>query len=399
MSGFITNPITSALKNYNTTVKRGRKYKGFLPSFTPIIYNLSADNTIPNKYNVVYVTGENFFPNGITYINFGGFQKIPVIFYSASTISFVIPLDAYGGNYSVVAVNIYNDNFATPVNYSYPGHLKYSNSLNYFLLHYTITGSYDISSNSDYNTLITIKSDSTIVFYNTYQIYYTAVGGGGGGAGGAYINSTGGGGGGGGGGSINTGYFPVGAYKHYKFIIGMGGNGGANGSVSSLGLDGDSGTSSQICKEQAVVFNAVGGEGGFGDETTIGNGKGGKCGNDTLGGAGNTNPGGTGYNGAGGGGGAQSAPGGGANQQNTTIPYYGKVFGAGGGGGAGEGNNTGGSGGNYAGSGGNGLGGSAGNGTANYGGGGGGGGGGSSSIAAGSGGNGGSGIIILMFNV
>ena len=41
MSGFITNPITSALKNYNTTVKRGRKYKGFLPSFTPIIYNLS----------------------------------------------------------------------------------------------------------------------------------------------------------------------------------------------------------------------------------------------------------------------------------------------------------------------------------------------------------------------
>jgi hypothetical protein len=310
MSAFITNPITSALQNYNTTV---------------IIYSLSTNDTIPNKYTVVYVTGENFFPNGITYINFGGFQKIPVIFYSSFSISFVIPLDAFGGNYSVVAVNIYNDNFAPPVNYSYPGHLNYSNSLNYFLLHYTITGSYAISSNSGYNTVITLTADSTIVFYNTYDIYFIAVGGGGGGAGGAY-NSTGGGGGGGGGGDVLTGNFPVGAYHQYKLFIGIGGDGGTKGSVSSLGLNGSGGTSSHIAKDTALYFEAKGGGGGFGDETTIGNGKGGQSGNDTLGGAGNTNPGGSGYNGAGGGGGAQSAAGGNANTINTTIPYYGKVL-------------------------------------------------------------------------
>jgi hypothetical protein len=392
---FITNPISSALRNYITTEKRGRRYNGFLPSFTPIINSLSTNDTIPNKYTVVYVTGENFFPNGVTYINFGGYQKIPIVFYSSSYISFAIPLDAIGGNYSVVAVNIYNDNFAPPVKYSYPGHLKYSNSLNYFLLHYTITGSYTITSNSDYNTVITLTADSIMVFYNTYNIYYTAVGGGGGGAGGAYINTTGGGGGGGGGGEVITGNFPVGEYHHYKFFPGIGGNGGTKGSISSLGLDGTSGTSSQICRDTAVTFKARGGEGGFGDETTIGNGKGGQAGNDTLGGAGNTNPGGNGYNGSGGGGGAAGAAGGDGFPVIKSIPYYDKVFGAGGGGGAGANNATNGTAGNiYAGSGNSHI-----DGTANYGGGGGGGKGGDSTTAPTNGGKGGSGIIILMFNV
>lgn len=395
MSAFITNPITSALQNYNTTVKRGRRYKGFLPSFNPIIYSLSTNNTIPNKYTIVYVTGENFFQNGITYINFGGFQKIPITFYSSFLISFVIPLDAIGGNYSVVAVNIYNDNFAPPVNYSYPGHLNYSNSLNYFLLHYTITGSYSITSNTNYNTVITLTADSTIVFYNVYPIYYTAVGGGGGGAGGAYENTTGGGGGGGGGGEVITGYFSVGIYHHYKFVVGIGGDGGTKGSVSSLGLDGSSGTSTTI--SSGIDFRARGGGGGFGDETNVANGKGGKAGNDTLGGAGNTTPGSDGYNGSGGGGGAQSAAGGNAYTVNRTIPYYDKIFGAGGGGGAGAGNNTNGSGGNiYAGYGNTGSDSAA---TANYGGGGGGGQGGDSTRSPTDGGKGGSGVIILMFNV
>uniref|UniRef100_A0A6C0IFC4 Glycine-rich domain-containing protein n=1 Tax=viral metagenome TaxID=1070528 RepID=A0A6C0IFC4_9ZZZZ len=393
MPAFISNPISSAVQKYNTTVKRGRRYKGFLPSFNPIIYNLSTNNTIPNKYTVVYVSGENFFPNGITYVNFGGFHKIPVVFYSSFLISFLIPLQAIGGNYSVVAVNIYNDNFSPPVNYSYSGHLNYSNSLNYFLLHYKITGSYDISKNSDYNTVITLTADSTIVFYNTYQIYFTAVGGGGGGAGGAYINSTGGGGGGGGGGEVITGYFSVGIYHQYKLTVGIGGNGGTKGSISSLGKDGSSGTPSTI--SAGIVFKARGGGCGFGDETTVGNGKGGRSGNDTLGGAGNLSPGGFGTNGAGGGGGATNAAGGDTNLLYKTIPYYGRVFGAGGGGGAGAGSDTNGTTDNiYAGSGNTHI-----SGTANYGGGGGGGQGGDSNTPTTDGGKGGSGVIILMFNI
>jgi len=395
MSSFITNPITSALKNYNTTVKRGRRYKGFLPSFNPIIYSLSTNDTIPNKYRLLYVTGENFFPNGITYVNFGGFQKLPITFYSSFLISFLIPLDAIGGNYSVVAVNIYNGNFSPPVKYSYPGILNYSNSINYFLLHYKITGSYSITSNTEYNTIITLTADSTIVFYNIYQIYYTVVGGGGGGAGGAYINTTGGGGGGGGGGEVITGYFTVGIYHHYNLIVGRGGNGGTKGSINSLGQNGSSGTSTTI--SSGLNFKASGGGGGFGDETTIGNGKGGKSGNDTLGGAGNTSPGSNGYNGAGGGGGAQSESGGDSSTIIKTIPYYGKIYGAGGGGGAGARGTTNGTGGNiYAGYGNTGSDSAA---TANYGGGGGGGQGGDSTTGPTDGGNGGSGIIILMFNV
>jgi uncharacterized protein (TIGR03437 family) len=115
---------------------RCRKYKGFYPSFTPTINSLSITNSTIGVYSLVEINGTNFFPpcNGTTYVNFGPYTQLPIIFYSSFNISFIIPLNAVAGSYNVQVVNIYNDNFSTPVKQTYPGILNYSNSITYTLV-------------------------------------------------------------------------------------------------------------------------------------------------------------------------------------------------------------------------------------------------------------------------
>ena len=109
------------------------KYSKFLPSFTPTISNLSVTSSTSGIYSLVYINGSNFLPpcNGTTYVNFGSFKRLPITFYSSFNISFVVPLSAPVGNYDVVVVNVYNDNFSLPVNQSYSGKPHYSNSIIY----------------------------------------------------------------------------------------------------------------------------------------------------------------------------------------------------------------------------------------------------------------------------
>jgi len=129
-----TNYQTSEGKQPITTViNRCLKYKGFLPSFTPTINNLSVTTSTAGVYSLVYVNGSNFLPpcNGTTYVNFGAFKQLPITFYSSFNISFLVPLSANTGNYNVTVVNIYNGNFSPPVNQSFPGILNYSNSIAY----------------------------------------------------------------------------------------------------------------------------------------------------------------------------------------------------------------------------------------------------------------------------
>ena len=107
-------------------VQRISKCKGrksVYPSFTPVIDSLSSTASVAGYYTVVTIQGSNFLPpcNGETYVNFGTYKQIPIIFYSSFTISFVVPLAAIGGIYNIRVVNIYNDNFSLPVNQSYPG--------------------------------------------------------------------------------------------------------------------------------------------------------------------------------------------------------------------------------------------------------------------------------------
>lgn len=107
--------------------------KSFYPSFNPIINGLSVTSSASRAYSLVYITGSNFISptNGTTYVNFGSFSNLPITFYSSFNISFVVPLNALAGSYNVVVVNVYNGNFSTAVNTSYPGNPNYSNSITY----------------------------------------------------------------------------------------------------------------------------------------------------------------------------------------------------------------------------------------------------------------------------
>ena len=131
MSAFLSNPITTASQNIIPKQKNCRAYKQLLPSFTPVITNLSVTQSIAGNYSLVYINGLNFLPNGTTYVNFGPYTNLPIIFYSSFNLSFVVPLNAKAGNYNIVVVNIYNSNFSPAVNQSYPGIQNYSNKVFY----------------------------------------------------------------------------------------------------------------------------------------------------------------------------------------------------------------------------------------------------------------------------
>jgi hypothetical protein len=131
---FTGNPITSAIGKINTTIStRCRKYQGFYPSFTPEIGHLSTTTSVAGKYSFVAIHGQNFLPNGTTYVNFGSYTNIPVTYISSFNIAFVVPIKAIASSYNVVVVNVYSDTFSPPVNQSYAGTLNYSNPVVYTL--------------------------------------------------------------------------------------------------------------------------------------------------------------------------------------------------------------------------------------------------------------------------
>ena len=118
---------------YQKTSRKCRKFKGFYPSFKPLLNNLSVTSSTAGIYTELYVNGSNFLPNGTTFIKFGNYD-LPVTYYSSFNLSFVVPWDAVPGNYSVSIVNLYNGNFSSPVNQTYPGVLNFSNTITYTLL-------------------------------------------------------------------------------------------------------------------------------------------------------------------------------------------------------------------------------------------------------------------------
>jgi hypothetical protein len=124
------------LKQYDKkyTESPCRKITSMYPSFTPTINNLSITSSKKGIYTIVYINGTNFLPPvyGTTFLNFGNeYKNIPILFYTTSQISFVIPLNATIGNYNVVVVNVYNCNFSPQINSSNTGNLNYSNSITY----------------------------------------------------------------------------------------------------------------------------------------------------------------------------------------------------------------------------------------------------------------------------
>ena len=371
---------------------RGRK--SFYPSFAPVIYSLSSTASVAGYYTVVTIQGANFFPpcNGETYVDFGLFTKLPITFYNSSTISFIVPLNAVAGVYNVRVVNIYNGNFSLPVNQSYPGIPNYSNSIPYIISNrpYIVSGTYTITSDTSFNTIITFTGNGSFSFLPYYTsipitsipINYTVVGGGGGGGG----NNGAVGFGGGGGGQVLKGNLNSSFNILYSVTVGSGGAGGtSNSSIAQNGLN------SSIISSLTTII-ALGGIAAPQSGSNNGNG-------------GNSGAGGTGgifyngdppapltINGVNGGGGAA-----GSGQQalagNGGYNIIDSNYGGGGGGGSNNGFISGGLGVGGGGNGGNQFTSGA-NATANTGGGGGG-----CAFDAVKGGNGGSGIVILYFNV
>ena len=129
------NYISNSLLNNIRDRSNCRRYKSVYPNFAPTINSLSVTSSVAGAYSNVMINGSNFFPQcyGTTYVNFGPYQKLPIVFYSSFNISFVVPLNAVSGFYNVQVVNIYNGNFSPQVNTSYPGIPNYSNSVVYTL--------------------------------------------------------------------------------------------------------------------------------------------------------------------------------------------------------------------------------------------------------------------------
>jgi hypothetical protein len=122
------NNLTQTNPNYSQS--KCRKISNQYPRFTPVIFSLSIDDSVKGAYSVVIINGLNFLPTsiGTTYVNFGSFRRLPIIYFNSNTLSFTIPLNAQAGNYSVVVVNVYNGNFSPQANTSYPGNLNVSNA-------------------------------------------------------------------------------------------------------------------------------------------------------------------------------------------------------------------------------------------------------------------------------
>jgi hypothetical protein len=266
---------------------------------------------------------------------------------------------------------------------------------------YTVTGSYNVSQNPNFNTIITFTGNGNINFNESISVNMIIVGGGGGG-GTSLTNSSyfSGSGGGGGGGVIYVPNYSNIPNNVYTITVGAGGTcGAASGGTFPTAQNGTNGASSKITLSGTDIFTAIGGYGGLSGNAITPNvgGSGGVSGSGGPGGQGGTNVlnGSPGTNGGGGGGPFEGGYGGNGGASNVYVPIYGNYYGGGGGGAGGPGLS-----GTGAGGGGNGSPGNANaeNAVTNSGG---GGGGGTFNFqsAAYLGGNGGSGVVILFFNV
>ena len=267
---------------------------------------------------------------------------------------------------------------------------------------YDVSGNYIISSNSDYNTIITFKGNGTFrLTSGSLNMDIVSVGGGGGGGSGL---SNGGAGGGGGGGEVKKSSYYLNVIDTMNITIGNGGNGGlTNTALSPTNTSGQNGQNTTILYHSFTIISNAGLGGVKSSSPNGGNGGlSGSNGNGGLGSIAQSTPATIGINGGGGGGGGYLVLNG-ANGSMTTANGFLNIqnYGAGGGGGAGDGSVTGGAGGNiYAGNGGIGVLANGSSAIANYGGGGGGGTAGNGTVGtSGNGGNGGSGVVILAFNV
>jgi hypothetical protein len=97
-----------ALQRANEKKKECIKYrKNIKTDLTPKIYYLSRDTLPIRSYAIVYIYGENFFPNGATSIEFGN-MNVTSNYISSNTIFFEVPFKVFPGVYNIVVKNKVN---------------------------------------------------------------------------------------------------------------------------------------------------------------------------------------------------------------------------------------------------------------------------------------------------
>lgn len=83
----------ACVSKVNPIVSRSSKIiKGFNPSITPVITSLSFYSYYANTYGELTINGLRFFPNGITYVQFGN-ENVDVIYNSSSSIVIQLPIN------------------------------------------------------------------------------------------------------------------------------------------------------------------------------------------------------------------------------------------------------------------------------------------------------------------
>jgi len=114
----------------------GKRYKAYYPILTPVIYTYDTNGVagasgVAGKYNVVTVFGNNFYPNDVTKLDFIGpnkvYSNIEYVYYTNRTISFIVPGEAFQGNYKFQIKNV---NYRLTI----PDYM-YSNKVSYTLTH------------------------------------------------------------------------------------------------------------------------------------------------------------------------------------------------------------------------------------------------------------------------
>ena len=114
-----------------------KRYRAYYPNITPVIYAYSTNGGVAGApgvagtYNVVTVYGNNFYPNDVTKLDFIGpnkvYSNIEYIYYTNRKISFIVPSEAFQGNYEFQIKNV---NYRLLI----PDYL-YSDKVPYTLIH------------------------------------------------------------------------------------------------------------------------------------------------------------------------------------------------------------------------------------------------------------------------
>jgi hypothetical protein len=112
-----------------------KKNKKKIPDLKPYISSLSQYSSPYNSYIKVYVTGENFLPNGLTRVDFGNIQNININYVNSNTLYFEVHNVAFPGVYNIFVKNTWNLNAKNPTASTINGLSIKSNVVQYTITH------------------------------------------------------------------------------------------------------------------------------------------------------------------------------------------------------------------------------------------------------------------------